>query len=1033
MDDTWDSPALPARLAASDRQPFVGRRIELGTFDQVWERVLDHDRQTIFVGAEPGGGKTRLVARVAATLSDHGVTVLLGTCTAEHRVPYQPFAEALQRLFEATEAGTLAPLLDDKAAELRLLTDTVDRHVPPDGTAPARDGREDRQALFDAVAELLVDLSRDRPLALVLEDLHWARLPTLNLLAHVVQRSDGAPLLVIGTHRSTPPDRSDTLSATIADLYRIEGTRRIDLGGLDADDITDYLVAESGMARRDALAPAAMLRDQTGGNPFFLRELWRELGGAAGPALLRRPDHPVPASVRDTLHRAFAMLDPATVRVVEAGAVLGQRVELHELVAACVDDDTAQVLGAVDVLVAAGILEVGTDVPPSYAFSHELVRQTILDGLAPSRRTLLHSRVGTAIEAHPDRNAQTVQRLAHHFTYAQVLGHLDQAVRYSRESAELAARSLAHEEAADWYERAARLARGSEREQLVLAGADAHRYAGDHHRARQAYESVAGSTDTTTALRAAIGFEDAARWSALSERRAADLLTTALEAVDPDPGDPLHVAAMASLGRALCFTGQVDSAHEIADAAVADARALDDDTLAHCLEMSLWHRRTPDAVPLVLQRSRELSRLASAANDHHTLHGAAAFRCMAAYVMGVARDVDVGVADAASSVPTTGRAGFAFVSGCMAWARLFMDGAFEQAEQRAERTREAGEHLDPGSTEGTYGLQMFMTRRETGALETVRPLVPSPDDLQGRWLPGQLALYTELGMAEPAGDLLARLLAEDLDGQQAQADWPAVLVFLVEAALAVDDEDAIARLEPMVAEYDGMNLVAGHFGAVFGSANRYLGRIASRNGRTHAADGHFDQALAMDTAMRSDVHRAETLAAHAIHAAGVGGAVRAAGSGGRNGAAVDGGVDAGGAGNAPGAGGGNGAGGAGGRGGSGSVDSARSADDRERRRAAAGLAERARCIAVRTGQRRVLQALAEAGLSDDAPDIDGLTDRELEVLGLVASGLSNREIGAALFISPNTAANHVRSILAKTGAANRTQAATHAARRGLLA
>src|SRR6201999_845559 len=109
--------------------------------------------------------------------------------------------------------------------------------------------------------------------------------------------------LLLCTHRTTAPDRSDELSYAIADLYRLDGVLRLDLAGLSADEIAEYLCAEGGLPPSQAREYAAVLRDQTGGNPFFLRELWRDLTAAPGApplkSLLSRA--PLPMSVRDTL------------------------------------------------------------------------------------------------------------------------------------------------------------------------------------------------------------------------------------------------------------------------------------------------------------------------------------------------------------------------------------------------------------------------------------------------------------------------------------------------------------------------------------------------------------------------------------------------------------------------------------------------------------------------------------------------------------------------------------------------------------
>ncbi len=104
----WVPPPLPAELIARRRGPLVGRGAELAVFEQAWERVERGNRQAVFIGGEPGAGKTRLAAEVAGTLFDHGVAVLVGSSTADEDLPYAPFAEALDRLLIAGPPGSMA-------------------------------------------------------------------------------------------------------------------------------------------------------------------------------------------------------------------------------------------------------------------------------------------------------------------------------------------------------------------------------------------------------------------------------------------------------------------------------------------------------------------------------------------------------------------------------------------------------------------------------------------------------------------------------------------------------------------------------------------------------------------------------------------------------------------------------------------------------------------------------------------------------------------------------------------------------------
>src|SRR6201988_1944555 len=121
----WVPPPLPIDLIARRRSLCVGRAAELAVFDQAWERVEAGSRQVVFIGGEPGAGKTRLAAEVAGTLVDHGFAVLVGGSTADADVPYAPFAEALDRLLIANPAGSMAEPLGDAGPQLRRLSTEV--------------------------------------------------------------------------------------------------------------------------------------------------------------------------------------------------------------------------------------------------------------------------------------------------------------------------------------------------------------------------------------------------------------------------------------------------------------------------------------------------------------------------------------------------------------------------------------------------------------------------------------------------------------------------------------------------------------------------------------------------------------------------------------------------------------------------------------------------------------------------------------------------------------------------------------------
>ena len=857
---------------------FVGRAAETSAAEEAWAAVRAGGRQVIFIGGEPGAGKSRLAAEIASAVYRQGAVVLLGTCSPEPGGPYQPFAECLEQLLGGTQSGALAHCLPDSAAELLRLTPLVWRHRP-ELLAPAVDGGDYRRELFDAIAALLHAVGEERPVVCVLEDLHWAGQPTLQLLDHVAQRSarTASRLLVLCTHRTTAPDRSDDLTFAIADLYRLDGVRRLDLAGLSVEEVAQYLVAEGRLSERRAREYATVLRDQTGGNPFFLRELWRDLAGSdaftgAGPAGCRRePSAPGRRSRSGTrCSGGCPGWQPGERAVVETAAVLGDGGEVRVLIRACAAD-AATVLAALDAAVRFGLLDGEELGRGRIAFPHTLTRQAVLDLIDPSRLAGLHARVGEVLQASGSGSPAVIRQLAHHFARAAALGYGDTAAGYLRLAAREAERSLAFEDAAAWYTQAADLAGGSDpnREELWFDAADAYVRAGDFASARTQYLRLTDSRDPRVRLRAAIGYENAAWRPGLPGTQARALLAHALEGVPEDLDDPRYVWALASLGRATSFTGDAERSRRLADLALGAARRLGDrQLLRHALGTMMWQRARPDSVGGHLELATELTPLAREAQDWFALGTAAVFRCAIAYIHADRAAWTEAAADLELSVRGSGQPFIAFMLRSGDYAHAFLAGDFAAAARIAEDLLELGRSFGPDDTEGTYGLQMYMIRRETGGLEQVRPLLGAIRQSSGTWEPGLLALYTELGLADEARDLLWQLLDridEAAARQTPWAQWTAVLVFLVEAALALGDVSAARRLRPLLAPYSGQQLIAGQFVAVFGPADAYLAALDSLLGDRDSAERLFAAALAQATGFGALIHRASTLTAWAAH------------------------------------------------------------------------------------------------------------------------------------------------------------------------
>ena len=235
-------------------------------------------------------------------------------------------------------------------------------------------------------------------------------------------------------------------------------------------------------------------------------------------------------------------------------------------------------------------------------------------------------------------------------------------------------------------------------------------------------------------------------------------------------------------------------------------------------------------------------------------------------------------------------------------------------------------------------------------------------------------MLVELGMEAEAREELALITAAGLDAFRASL-WLASLTYLADACAALGDRDIAALVYPELEPLAGANVMIGHLVAFYGAADRYLGMLAATLGEPERAAEHFERALELNRRMGASTWLAHTAYEYArlLHARGEGGGERAA-----------------------------------------------------------ALLGEATALAERIGMATLLERIKGLGAGAAAAGLpDGLSAREAQILRLVARGLSNREIGAELFISQHTAANHVRSILRKTGCGNRTEAASYAHRHGL--
>ncbi len=328
---------LPPRLGT--RPPFAmfGRGAEAETLALAWAKAKDGQRQVVLVAGEPGIGKTRLAAEAARAAHADGGTVLFGACDEDVGLPYRPFVEALRHYVTHAPDDVLAAHIRTHRGELTRLVPELGRRIEELPAPQIAEAETERFLLFEAVTGLLAAASRERPLVLVLEDLHWAGAPELMLLKHLVRSAEPMRLLVIGTYRDTDLSRTHPLTPMLADLRREAGVERVSLHGLD-DAAVETLVAAVARHELDEalVALAHAIRRETEGNPFFIGEVIRHLSESG--ALFEEGGRwtyqgeiaalGIPEGVREVIGRRLGRLSETTNRVLGLAAVIGRQFDL---------------------------------------------------------------------------------------------------------------------------------------------------------------------------------------------------------------------------------------------------------------------------------------------------------------------------------------------------------------------------------------------------------------------------------------------------------------------------------------------------------------------------------------------------------------------------------------------------------------------------------------------------------------------------------------------------------------------------------
>ena len=299
--------ALPTPLLSDESAPLIGRDAELGELSRHWQDASAGRRRVVVLVGDPGIGKTRLAAEFCRGAYAQGGLVLLGRCYEESLSPYQPFVEALRDYVSQTSIDELRLQLGPHRPTLAKLVPELLGRGHEIGYTPTESPDREQFLLFEAVASLLRAASEEHPLILVLDDLHWADAPTMQLLRHLVRTTEQVPLLILGNYRESEVDDEHPLGRALAELRRARALASISLAGLGEEQVVALIASRVGQSAPPAVARS--IAERTEGNPFFVEELLRDASSdelerharanRAAPEREGRAAAPVEATRRD--------------------------------------------------------------------------------------------------------------------------------------------------------------------------------------------------------------------------------------------------------------------------------------------------------------------------------------------------------------------------------------------------------------------------------------------------------------------------------------------------------------------------------------------------------------------------------------------------------------------------------------------------------------------------------------------------------------------------------------------------------------
>jgi tetratricopeptide (TPR) repeat protein len=829
-------------------EPLVGRQRELASVRGALDSALAGRGCLVLISGEAGIGKSSLLEGVASESGLRNIVTIWATCwEGGSAPPYWPWSQVISDCWQAMGL-TGTPGAGEGDSHLRAL---VGGGGSP--SAPPFPAADEQLRLFQAVAGVVERVSRDAPLLVVLDDLHWGDASSLALLRFLASRLRRPPVAIVAAHRYPDLDPASPLAHALGDLVRLG--RTCHLVGLGQNEVRELLRDITGRHPPERLVSA--VHDRSQGNPLFVKEIGRLLPSQGEWPAGASERLPVPVSVRSLIVQRLDQVSDQCAQVLRQASVLGDELSV-EVLRRLTGEPTGSVVQALDEAVPAGLLTAGSPgLGRRYRFTHGLIREVLYAELASPVRSELHRHAAEAIEELYGADLEPrLGEVAHHFWMAGDEVEPSRTLEYVRRAGDQALAMLAYAEAAAHYTRALELRPDADQQvELFLRAGDALLRAGEWDRGAAAFEQAAAGArrlgKPEHLARAAVGLGAGASGFEvrLFDQRQLDLLNEALDALDPaDSSLRAHLLARLSVASTGVYPSERRA--ELSQKAITMARAVGDrGALAYALSSYCDTRAGPGHTEERLELATEMVRLGRETRNPETELLGHRFRLVALLELGDLTGVDAEIDAFSLGADRLHMPLYQWYVPLWRGMQAILQGRLSDAERLRAHARGLGQQAQSGNAAILVERQRVWWLVEAGRVADACALLESfvDDPESGPNAAGFLVpLLARVGRRAEAGALLARLAADDF-AAVALEDTAAVamLCFVADGAADLGDRNAGATLYRILHPYGHRFGVSGIGAVCVGSASRPLGRLTHLLGRFEEADRHFRHALAV--------------------------------------------------------------------------------------------------------------------------------------------------------------------------------------------